>query len=633
MTVNAFVVQPELSANFPSFDRTWTCPITGIVVPKIPDENLQWRAKLLRKAEKDVGFQRELYTASAHSILFWINAFVFTFRVFEGGTTADGRVVQSKNQHVPFVTWPIQDIHIIKVEDAINNAYSLLTDKTREMGASWCLATVFDHQYRFRADSLFLELSRVEEDVDDAENPKALFVKHDYIYQWLPEWMQERRKHTHMRIRNLDNGSRIDGASSSAAAGSGDRRRAVLLDEFAKVNNATKIKGSLRDVSPCLLPNSTPWGPGTAYSQWRNSGQIEVFVLPWWEHPEKGRARYVEQEEDGKWKIRSPWYNHEETIRSAKEMAQEIDMDHIGSGDTFFEAITIQKHKALFAREPRQNRSIDFKKGTATDAIPKMLLRKQRGSIRVTNIGKWRIWTNLINNRPDQSKNYIFGIDVSKGQGASNSVISIMCAETREKIAVFECANTPPYELARICVAAALWCGGARDSLPLIIWEANGPGWDFGRQLVKIYEYPKYYIDRAVGTVREKRGKKYGWNSSRQKKEIVLGMYRRALAFGGYINHCEKALDEALTYIYYESGGLGPAALMEESAEARKTHGDRVIADMLCLLGVEEVPKPRFEKPSTPLRSPAYRRMLLKKAQKTRMSAKIFDFRGTYNNA
>jgi len=627
MTANEFVIKPELSSDFPNFSRTWTCPITGIVVPKIPAENLAWRAKLLRAAEKDEGLRQELYTASSLSILFWINTFVFTFRVFEGGTTADGRVVQSSNQHVPFVTWPIQDVHIIEVEKAINEAYSLLTDKTRDMGASWTHATVFDHQYRFRGDSLFLELSRKESDVDDPGNPKSLFVKHDYIYKWLPEWMRERRHRTHMHIQNLDNGSRVDGESSNAAAGSGDRRRGVLLDEFAKAMNAARIKAALRDVSPCLLPNSTPWGPGTTYTTWRNSGQIKVFVLPWWEHPEKGRARFVEQEENGKWKIRSPWYNHEETIRSPKEMAQEIDMDHIGSGDTFFEATVIEQHKALFGRSPRCTRSIDFRKGTATDAIPSMLARKQRAAVRVGKGGAWRIWSHLINGRPDQSKSYVFGIDISKGQGASNSTVSIMCAETREKIATFADANIPPYEFARMVVAAALWCGGAHNRLPLLIWEANGPGWDFGRQIVKIYRYPVYYVDRAVGTAREKQGKRYGWHSSREKKEIVLGMYRRALAHGGFINHCELSLDEALTYIYYENGGLGPAALMEESSEARKVHGDRVIGDMLCLLGVEEAPKSRPCKPSAPARSPAFRKQQLVKQRQAARLGKHFDFR------
>src|SRR5690606_32682065 len=147
------------------------------------------------------------------------------------------------------------------------------------------------------------------------------------------------QKHrTRMHLVNPLNGSRIDGESSNKAAGSGDRRHAILLDEFAKMENAEKIKAATRDVSPCRLANSTPWGAGTAYSRWRLSGQVKVFTLPWWESPEKGRGRYAQQDPaTGKWRIRSPWYDRELEARSPKEVAQELDMDHVGSGDMFFE--------------------------------------------------------------------------------------------------------------------------------------------------------------------------------------------------------------------------------------------------------------------------------------------------------
>lgn len=626
MSANSFILAPEIAPV--EIPPTWTCPITGFIVPKERVANLQYRAALLRRAEKDVGFQRELYTASAHSLLLWTNVFVFTYRVFEGDAKRGGRVKQAEQAHVPFITWPVQDEHMLALEHAINNAYSMLTDKTREMGASWSHAAVIDHQYRFRPDSLFLELSRVEEDVDDPGNPKALFVKHDYIYQWLPSWMRERRHRKKLRIANLDNGSRIDGSSSNHAAGSGDRRRAVLLDEFAKVDNATKIKGSLRDVSPCLLPNSTPYGPGTAYSKWRKSGQIKVFLLPWWRHPEKSAGLYVRQEADGKWKVRSPWYDHEETIRSPQEMAQEVDMDHLGSGATFFEATEVEQHRTMFAREPVCTRSIDFKKGTATDAIPHMFAKRDRAVLEIAGRGKWRIWQRLVDGRLDQTRSYIMGIDISKGQGASNSVISVLCAETREKVAEYACATMPPYDLARIAVAAALWIGGARDRLPLMIWEMNGPGWDFGRQVVKVYRYPFFYVDRVAGTVAEKRGKRYGWHSNRDKKEALLGGYRRSLVHGGFINHSGESLDEALTYIYYENGGIGPADFMDESSEARKTHGDRVIADALCLLGVDDAPKPKNVGPGAPARSSAWRREQAMKKRKRATKSLAFDFRG-----
>lgn len=628
MAANAFSMKPELPEPFPEVPAFWRCPKTGLIVPKNPADNLKWRATMLSQAEDDDELQEALYTACSQSVLFWVNAFAFTLRIQD--TDEAGVRRQAKNQHLPFVTWGIQDKHILAIEDAIDTGYDLLTDKTRDMGASWNHIAVLHHQWLFRPTRLFLEMSRVESDVDGADNPRALLVKHDYINKWLPEWMLPKLTRTRLHLVNEDNGSRIDGESSNESAGSSDRRHAILMDEFAKMQNGEKIKSATADVSPCRLPNSTPWGAGTTYSKWRQSGQIKVFVMPWWEHPEKGLGRFVQQDDvTGRWKIRSPWYDAEAKKRTPKEMAQEIDMDHIGSGDSFFEAHVIEEHKRLYARAPMAYRKIDFKKSVTADAVPSLLLKKRLDmlSVRATKDGPLRIWVNLIDGRLDQTKTYSNAWDISEGQGASNSVCSIICKETGEKVAEWADANTPPHDLARIACALALWTGGAASGgRPIMVWEANGPGWLFGREVVKTYRYPNYFTDKAAGTTDEQQSKRYGWHSSTEKKEIVLGIYRRALAFGGIINHSAEALDEALLYVRYSSGGIGPSVLVEESAEARKTHGDRVIADMLGLLVWGDMPRARNADPAAPHRSFAFRKREWDRDRKASKVGKRFDF-------
>jgi hypothetical protein len=626
------MTQPVLDTPFPPRPELWTCPITGLVVPKDPQANLEWRANLLREAEEDEELQQALYTACSQSLLFWVNAFAFTFRVQEADEA--GRQRQAINTHLPFVTWGwIQDKHLLEIEEAIEKGHDLLTDKTRDMGASWNHIVVFHHQWLFRKERLFLEMSRVETDVDGSDNPRCLFVKHDYINKWLPEWMLPKITRTRMHIVNEDNGSRIDGESSNKAASSSARVNAILLDEFSKMENADKIKTATADVTPCRLVNATPWGPGTSYSKWRMSGQIKVFVLPWYEHPEKGLGRYVQQNaETGKWKIRSPWYDLQAEKRSPQEMAQEIDMDHIGSGDTFFEAHIAEEHSRMFGRPPVCSRTIDFKKNITADAIPNLLLSSQRECLQIQGRGPLRIWVHLIAGRLDQTKSYVMGIDVSKGQAASNSVISIYCKETGEKVGEWADANTPPYDFARIACAVALWVGGiGHGGRPLMIWEANGPGWDFGREVVKKYRYTRFFVDKASGTVDEKKSKRYGWHSSTEKKEVLLGHYRRALAHGGYVNHSLEAIGELLLYVRYPDGGIGPAGLIEESASARKTHGDRVIADALALWGCGDIPSTKLAKPSAPGRSIGFRKAQWDKARKHERQGKTFDFRGGIN--
>lgn len=587
---NAFADNPELLPI--RLPRMWTCPLTGMSVPKTEAENLQFRAALLEAAEHDEELQVDLYTASSQSILFFVNAFCFTLRIFEPGE--DGQNKQAKHQHLPYVTWPIQDEHILKIENAIVEGEELLTDKSRDMGATWDHIIVYVHRLLFRADESHLMISRKEDAVDQLDgqvknypfgsvaDPGTLFGKIDYVLSRLPEWMLSRFSRKKMHLVNLDTKARIDGESSNASAGSSDRRRSIFLDEMAKMDEAESIKRSTKDVTACRLVCSTPNGAGTTFSKWRMSGQIPVSVMPWWEHPEKGAGRYANQDSLGRWKIRSPWYDIECTKRTPKEIAIELDMDHVGSGDTFFEPTIIEQHRRMFAKPPKSTANISFKKSLSDEAIIDAIRRCSVNTVmRGGTHGPWKIWCELVGGRPDQSYTYTISVDIGKGQGASNSVIVIGCNETRTKIAEFADANTPPYVLARLVVAAAIWCGG-RSKRPLVIWENNGdPGFDFGRQLVHVYRYPNIYFDKAVGTLREKAGKRYGWRSSQEKKAEALGMLRRAYAHGKYINRSEAALVEALSYVSYEGGGIGPAELVSESDATRKAHGDRVIADML----------------------------------------------------
>jgi hypothetical protein len=635
---NAYAVEPQLDPDFPRVVRTWTDPFSGIVVPKIPEQNLQWRADMLAAAENDRDLQIDLMTACSKSPLFFANAFCFTLLVSQ--VTETGERKQAEHKHVPFVTWEIQDKHLLRIEQAIDDGRELLTDKSRTMGATWDHIISYTRRFIFRADESHLLMSRKEDAVDILDgmpknyphaslaDPGTLFGKIDYILSRLPEWMLPRMTRKKLHLVNLDNHTRIDGESSNATAGSSDRRTSIFLDEMAKMDEGESIKRSTRDVAACRLVCSTPHGAGTAYSKWRMSGTIPVFILPWWEHPAYGRGRYIAKDVLGRYQIRSPWYNEEEKKRSPKELATEVDMDHVGSGDVFFEAMVIEQHKKMFARPPACKMYIKFKKGLSDDKIKDSIARRVYRDVAIfpnAINGPWKIWGALERGRPDQTRSYTIGIDVGKGQGASNSVMSIICNETKEKIAEYADANTPPHELAKLACAAAVWAGGR--SRPLVIWENNGdPGFDFGRQIVHVYNYPNVYFDRVVGTITEKRGKRYGWRSNAEKKATALGILRRAYARNEFINHSEEALTECLSYVHFEGGGIGPAELMEESDSARKCHGDRVIADMLCIVGQKDAPKFKRQPCAIPQFSIGGRLREFQRRKKNAKRSDRFDF-------
>ena len=631
-------LKPQLSTPFPDVPEYWECSKTGLVVPKEEIPNIQNRVRLLEEAENDEGLQDELMKASAESLLYWVNTFVWTFHQFdvEGDT---GETYQSRDVHCPFITWEIQDALFEQLIRHLNRGKDILVNKSRDMGASW-ICTIFLHWlWLFKPDIQLLELSRTEDYVDKAGNMKALFQKHDYINRWLPEWMvpplchPNKKFRTKMHLFNDLNGACIDGESTTEHAASGDRRAVTLLDEFAKVRNGKLMRSATGPASLMRIVNSTVVGPGTEYSKWKNDGTIIVFPLMWWDHPDKGKGRYAKQDPVTQgWKIRSPWYDLKEKSLSPNEMAREIDADDLEAGSTFFTNSNIDKHIALFGKNPSSQWDIDFKRGVANDQIKDILKKRKldKVSAKRARKGKLSIWVNLINGRLDQHYDYIVGIDLSKGQGASNTVFSIKNRQTGEKVGEWADANTPPYEASRIGMALALWVGGRRK-LPFLKWEMNGPGWDFGKLVVKVFCYPYYYRAIKEGTTSNKRSKKYGWHNNQTSNELLLRNYDRALAHGGYINHSIKAMQELKMYIYFDNGTIGPACLVEESSSARKTHGDRPRADALTVEDkTRKFKNTNKEAAKKDLRTAAGRKQALKdkRGKKNKNWRESFDFRG-----
>ncbi|KKK56618.1 hypothetical protein LCGC14_3062720, partial [marine sediment metagenome] len=351
-------LKPTLVEPFPSGRRFWTCPKTGLRVPKFVNENLIWRENLLRKAESDPILQRDLMAACNESQLFWINAFCFTYHQWDTNPET-GQRIDAVAPHSPFVTWEIQDELADAFEDHLKKGKDILIDKSREMGASWACVNYMHWLWLFRPNAQLLEMSRVEGYVDQTGNMKALFQKHDYINGWLPDWMlppdifSGQKNRTKMHMGNVINGSCIDGESTTVHAGSGDRRLVVLLDEFAKVEKGGLMRSATRHVGLMRIVNSTPAGAGTEYSRWKQGGQIRVFVLPFYEHPDKGTGRYIHKKETGGYEIRSPYLDYEMTVSTMKEVAKEILRQDVESGDMFFTVENIDKHKHLFARLER----------------------------------------------------------------------------------------------------------------------------------------------------------------------------------------------------------------------------------------------------------------------------------------
>ncbi len=320
--------------------------------------NLEWRRGVLNKVLEDPSYAEVIWQACEIDPIFYINGFCHTY---------DPRCEPFAK--LPFILYPFQAKGILEIINAIGN-HDLLIEKSRDMGASWICCAAFEWLWHFKDDLSFLMVSRSEAYVDDRENPKALFWKVDYLLNNLPTWLMppgynEKIHRRKLHILNPYTGTVIDGESTQGNVARGDRRTAILLDEFAAVEQGIGVLRSTRDATNSRIFNSTPQGTGNAYYQHRKTG-VKRLRFHWPQHPEKNIGLYgtgsngelVIHDVDGypieyspilDGKIRSIWYDGE-CLRatSPREIAQELDINYLGSGDQYFSpdviAEAVSKH-------------------------------------------------------------------------------------------------------------------------------------------------------------------------------------------------------------------------------------------------------------------------------------------------
>ncbi len=519
------------------------------IVPKGVLENLEFRRKLIEVCNADSSVASDVIEMCRRDRLFYINSFCWTY---------DPR--KDDQPIIPFITYDFQDNAIDDIGEAIGS-HDILAEKSRDMGASWMFLTVLHHEWMFKSMRSFLVVSRNEDYVDKPENPKALFWKLDFLLKKLPTFMVPNFTRVNMNITNKDNGSVIDGESTTADVGRGDRRTAVLMDEFSafKKDDGYRALSSTRDVTKCRMFNFTPQGTNNAAYDMAQRN-ISKLRMHWSVHPEKNIGLYHKEG-----KARSPWYDEQcERAAHPMEIAQELDIDYLGSDFQFFDSQSIDKvQKENCVKEYFQG-ELSFD----SDSLRPM------GFTRVAG-GRWRLWIN--HEQLDPMDLFAVSADIATGTGASNSVISIGSMRTSQKIAEFANPMVKPHELAKIAVAAAKFFKNAT-----MIWEANGPGRIFGDGVIDAGYREVYYRtnDKQLGA---KESTVPGWYSTRENKLGVLGEYRRALASGDFINRSLEAVQECREYVFLATGSVehGKSISNIDPSGARANHGDRVIADAL----------------------------------------------------
>jgi len=584
-------------------------------VPADLVESMRWRQSVHRRVMDDPQYAEVVWDACKRDPIFYVNGFVWTY---------DPR--RQPFAKVPMILYPFQRDGLSTIIRAINE-HDIFVEKSRDMGASWLCILAFEWAWHFHDDLSFLMGSRVEDYVDKSDNPKALFWKIDFLHRNMPRWLMPpgygRAYRSKLHMLNPYTGSVIDGESTTENFARGDRRTAILLDEFAAVDQGHRVLNATRDATNCRVFNSTPNGTGNAYYDVRQTG-IKRLRFHWSEHPLKNRGLYTTTKDgtlkvidvegfpkryrstlDGK--LRSPWYDREcDRAASAREIATELDIDYLGSGYQYFSAATIQEAIRRFACPPILVGDLEY------DSVTAEPIR-----FRENPEGRLHLWC-LLNKSGKITLDHkiVLGGDVSAGTGSSNSCLCAYDAVTNEKVAEYANPYIRPEEFARQAVALATWLNKA-----YLIWENNGVGRQFGSRVMEL-GYGNIHYRRREEAISKKVSDVPGWASTNETKLVLMGNYRAGVEKFSLVNRSKIALEETLEYIFDNKGGVEHSRANDkvDPTGAKKNHGDRVMADALACHGMaerREKPK-KQENPEPPYGSLAWRMKQREKEQRPR---------------
>lgn len=619
-----------------------TCSDVGLrAAPKRLKKNWEYRSCIAEKARCDEGFRRHCWDRSKDDPIWYIDTFLFTYNP------------KLKSCPIrPFILYDFQEDAIKRILRAIGHE-DILIEKSRDMGASWINLTCFEYLWHFHAYQSFLMGSRKEEYVDKSGDPKSLFWKILFILKKQPGWLRPRYRHTKLHLENLDNGSTIDGESTNQDFATGDRRTAVLLDEFSLVEDGQKILTATRDVTDCRVFNATPKGArGAYYSQKRaieKSRPDCIIRMHWSQHPVKAQGLYTTV--DGKieildknydWKrhypkgyefildepgkLRAPWYDRQcEREPNVKSIAQELDINYHESGWGYFSDKVLDSYIDDVCLGPlcRGDIDADYHGGAVT------FTEKKNGPLRM-----WLTPDHTGNFRLDQS-DYVVACDIATGKGgkkSSNSVVVVYDRTTRTKVAQWWSNSITPTEFAQYAVLLCKFFTGKSAKPAYLIWEDNGPGGEFAKEVSQL-RYTNVFHRENETVVAKKKTMIPGWWSDRAKKRMLLSEYAKQLTTRKLTNYCLEAVKECREYEQDPMGNVyHVGSIDEDDLDHGENHGDMVIADALACRAMDDwaTIDGKADENDPPPGSPGYRRKKWENAQRAKNNR--YGWR-TYRNA
>jgi len=391
-------------------------------------------------------------------------------------------------------------------------------------------------------------------------------------------------KHDHfMRLINPESKASITGESNNPNFSTGGRYAGILFDEFHKWEGSDKSAWTAAgDASPCRIAVSTPNGSSGQYYELVHSGRPKV-TLHWSLHPVKGAGAYsswplTEEMDKEKPPIRSPWYDKECLRRSPQEIAQELDIDYLGSGRPVFSGLAAKRLKVLRnnPKSPSSVHRFDF----ATQKLQKVSEPRDLES------------HFLVYKEPSPCTSYIISVDVAEGkEDGDYCLVKVLQRETKSFVATYasqidevtlaniiqEIYNYYSYE-ARIATIGEKEFHTTIN--PWVAVEVNGPGlatFDICAILgiTQLFMMPNY--DSALSKTTHTKG----WRTtSSSRNMLVAGIKEWLLEGKGWVD--PRAIGELFSFEYSKTAK--PEAKQGAHDDEVMALGIAIQVDQMCPL-------------------------------------------------
>jgi hypothetical protein len=210
---------------------------------------------------------------------------------------------------MPFILFKRQEEFVTFILDCMENSEDGLTEKSRDMGATWLCCAISVWIWLFKLGASVGWGSRKEMLVDRIGDPDSIFEKMRMIIDYLPRWLWpvgfDQKEHlNYMKIVNPENGSTITGEAGDNI-GRGGRKSIYFKDESARYEHSESIEAALGDNTRCQIDISTVHGTNTVFHRKRKAGKLwdgkngdiesgitRIFIFDWRDHPLKTTEWY-----------------------------------------------------------------------------------------------------------------------------------------------------------------------------------------------------------------------------------------------------------------------------------------------------------------------------------------------------